>query len=90
MSEVEVGVRDLRNHTKKVIEQIDRGDSVVLTRRGKPIARITPIHDRPWGVEALASVDRVLDGVSGDLAGMRADIAAADELALELLDEDGL
>ena len=35
-------VRDLRNHYTSVLAWIDSGEEVVLTRRGKPIARIVP------------------------------------------------
>jgi prevent-host-death family protein len=40
---MEVGVRELRNHTTGVIEAVERGEDVVLTRHGVPIARIVPI-----------------------------------------------
>ena len=40
---MEVGVRELRNHTTVVIDAVERGEDVVLTRHGVPIARIMPI-----------------------------------------------
>ena len=39
-----VAIRDLRNDTKSVIDAVERGVDVVLTRRGHPIARIVPIE----------------------------------------------
>lgn len=41
---VRVAIRDLRNDTKSVIDAVERGVDVVLTRRGHPIARIVPIE----------------------------------------------
>ncbi len=39
-----VPIRDLRNDTRAVIDAVERGVDVVLTRRGHPIARIVPIE----------------------------------------------
>ena len=39
-----VAIRDLRNDTRSVIEAVERGVEVVLTRRGHPIARIVPME----------------------------------------------
>lgn len=39
---MEIGVRDLRNHTSRVIEAVSAGERVVLTVHGEPIADIVP------------------------------------------------
>lgn len=40
---MEVSVRELRNRTKQVIDQLELGEEIVLTRHGRPIGRITPM-----------------------------------------------
>jgi prevent-host-death family protein len=57
---VRVAIRDLRNDTRSVIDAVERGVDVVLTRRGHPIARIVPIE--PDGDD----LDRWLDDVTAD------------------------
>ncbi len=37
-----VGVRELRNHTNRVIDAVRGGESVTLTVRGEPVADIVP------------------------------------------------
>jgi prevent-host-death family protein len=37
-----VGVRDLRNHTSRVIGAVQAGERVTLTVRGEPVADIVP------------------------------------------------
>ncbi len=37
-------MRELRNHTKDVLDAVERGEEVVITRSGEPVARITPIN----------------------------------------------
>jgi prevent-host-death family protein len=37
---VQVGVRQLRDELRRWLEAVRRGDEVIVTERGKPIARI--------------------------------------------------
>ena len=39
----EVSVRDLRNHGGDVLDTVMRGESVTVTRQGKPVAELRPI-----------------------------------------------
>jgi prevent-host-death family protein len=39
----EVGVRELRNHLSQYLERIQRGEEVVVTDRGRAIARVLPL-----------------------------------------------
>ncbi len=36
--------KDLRFHTKEILERISRGEEVVITYRGKPHAKLTPFQ----------------------------------------------
>jgi prevent-host-death family protein len=39
---VEVASRELRNDTAGVLRQVEAGETVVITRRGKPVADLMP------------------------------------------------
>lgn len=39
---VDVSVRELRNHTARVIAAVESGERVVLTVHGRPVADIVP------------------------------------------------
>jgi prevent-host-death family protein len=41
---MDVSVRELRNHTARVISAIEAGEPVVLTVHGRPVADIVPRH----------------------------------------------
>ena len=43
---MDVSVRELRNHTGRVIAAVESGHAVVLTVHGRPVADITPRRDR--------------------------------------------
>jgi prevent-host-death family protein len=41
---VEVGIRELRAHLSRYIEQVNDGEDIVVTDRGIPVARIVPMN----------------------------------------------
>ncbi len=43
---MDVSVRELRNHTARVIAAVQSGERVVLTVHGRPVADILPRHER--------------------------------------------
>ncbi|MGH9301526.1 MAG: type II toxin-antitoxin system Phd/YefM family antitoxin [Acidimicrobiales bacterium] len=43
---VDVSVRELRNHTARVIAAVESGEPVVLTVHGRPVADIVPRQTR--------------------------------------------
>ena len=43
---MDVSVRELRNHTARVIAALEGGEPVVLTVHGRPVADITPRRSR--------------------------------------------
>jgi prevent-host-death family protein len=43
---MEVSVRELRNHTARVIAAVDAGEAVTLTVHGRPVADIVPRRTR--------------------------------------------
>jgi prevent-host-death family protein len=40
---MEVGVRELRNHLSRYLHRVRDGDEVVVTDRGRAIARVVPV-----------------------------------------------
>jgi prevent-host-death family protein len=50
---MEVGIRELRNHLSRYLDQVRSGAEVVVTDRGRAIARVLPV-----GVER--TLDRLI------------------------------
>jgi prevent-host-death family protein len=82
MSHMQIGVRELRNQTSKVIEAVRDGERVVLTVHGEAVADIVPHNHRSrWLVG---------DHLRRELAERAADPALRDDLdrlAGQTLDE---
>jgi len=43
-----IGVRELRQHASKYLEEVAAGESIEITDRGHPVARLVPITGDPW------------------------------------------
>ena len=40
---VEVGAFEAKTHLSHLLDQVERGETVVITRHGKPVARLVPM-----------------------------------------------
>jgi prevent-host-death family protein len=82
LSHMKVGVRDLRNHTSRVIDAVRAGQHVTLTVHGEPVADIVP-HERRMRWLSGDQLRRQLADRAAD-PDLRRDL---DELAGQTLDE---
>lgn len=51
---MEVGVRELRNRLSRWLEEVKGGGEILITERGKPVARLI-------GVGGVAAIDKLID-----------------------------
>ena len=42
----EVGVRDLKNNLSRYLDRVQRGEEIIVTEHGKPIAKIVPYEGK--------------------------------------------
>lgn len=56
--ETEVGVKQLRADLSAWLQRVREGTPVIVTDRGRPVARLIPI-DAPTGLERLIAEGRV-------------------------------
>lgn len=76
---MDVSVRELRNHTARVISAVESGERVVLTVHGRPVADVVPHGQR--------SERRPTERLLADLDGVR-DLAAELDIASPAEDFD--
>ncbi|MGL6279200.1 MAG: type II toxin-antitoxin system Phd/YefM family antitoxin [Gaiella sp.] len=41
---MDVGIRELRAHLGRYVEQVKGGEEIVVTEHGRPVARIVPLN----------------------------------------------
>jgi len=49
----EVSIRDLRNHGGEVIDRVEQGERLTVTRDGRQVAELRPLERRPLKVDVL-------------------------------------
>lgn len=55
-SRVEVGVRDLKNNLSRYLDRVQAGDEVIVTDRGRPVARLSALdHSTDRLAELIAA-----------------------------------
>ena len=47
-----VGIRELKNNASRIVEQVEAGETITITRRGKPVATMVS-GDVPPGLAAM-------------------------------------
>ena len=43
-----IGVRELRQHASRYLERVAHGESLEVTDRGRPVARLVPVTTDDW------------------------------------------
>ncbi|MFZ2501081.1 MAG: type II toxin-antitoxin system prevent-host-death family antitoxin [Nocardioides sp.] len=77
---MDVGVRDLRNDTAKVIDALRAGERITLTVRGEPVADIVPHGERRRWLSGASLAEQLM--VRSADSALRRDL---DELAGQTL-----
>ena len=52
-------MRELRQHASRYLDEVAAGESIEITDRGHPVARLVPITGDPW--EDLVSAGEVVE-----------------------------
>ena len=52
-----VGVFEAKNHLTALLDEVEGGGEVIITRRGKPIARLVPLEAGLHHAKAQAAAD---------------------------------
>jgi prevent-host-death family protein len=55
----EIGLFDAKNKLSALIDRVERGEEVVITRRGRPVAKLVPMKTKAGSKEALEAVRRI-------------------------------
>jgi len=67
-----VAIRDLRNHGGEILDRVEGGEAMTVTRDGRPIAELRPLARRPLQATLLLQRWRSLPAIDPDK--LRADI----------------
>ena len=66
-----IGAFEAKTHFSQIIEKAERGENFVITRRGKPVAKIIPFEQKPemtWkeAIKGFSELRKRYRGKPGD------------------------
>lgn len=65
----EVGVYNAKTQLPRLLDDVERGETITITRHGRPVARLVPVERRRTPEEAVEAIKESrkrwrLDGIS--------------------------
>lgn len=82
-SESEVGVRELHDRLSEYLERVEGGGEIVVTRRGRPVARLSGLTERPLDALARRGLVRMPQNERSPRAPQVQGIGSASDLVSE-------
>jgi len=63
----QVGDFEAKTDLPKLLDRVERGESLTITRHGKPVAQLVPVarHDRDRAMQAFERLDQIRQQVKG-------------------------
>lgn len=55
-----ISAREANQSFSKLLQAVAEGEEVVITRRGKPVARLAPVKGAARGADREAEIDRII------------------------------
>jgi prevent-host-death family protein len=65
----EVGAFEAKNTLSALLDLVEKGEEVLITRHGKPVARLVRPDGTPDRAKALAAVERIRELAKGQTLG---------------------
>ncbi len=76
----EVGAYEAKTHLSELLDRVEAGERITITRHGKPVAALTPV---------LGAPDRTVDEAIDGLLAIRAEHCLGSDLSVRDLIDDG-
>jgi len=77
---VRIGIYEAKTHFAQLIERVERGERVIITKRGKAVAEVRPPADAPSSDEFERAIAR-LEECRRNRPGRRRALTAAEIVA---------
>ncbi len=61
-----IGLRELKDHLSETIEEVERGEVIEITKRGRTVARVVPVN-RDVSIEVRRAIVQDLDSLAAEI-----------------------
>ena len=68
---MEIGAFEAKNKLGMLLDRVEAGEEITITRHGKPIARLVPNVSRIDKLQAKAALERITEAMELEEKGMR-------------------
>lgn len=66
---MEIGAFEAKNTLGNLLDRVEKGEEIVITRRGKPVARLAPIRSEHDVAKARAAIEAIKEMSKGVTLG---------------------
>lgn len=67
-----VGAYEAKTHLSELLEKVEAGEEITITRHGSPVAKLVPVKKKPTADERAAAILRIQKlGATLSLGGLR-------------------
>lgn len=63
MSSSSIGSYEAKTHLARLLDEVERGNSVTITKHGRPVARLVPVRSQQSTAEVVAAIQGARVGV---------------------------
>jgi prevent-host-death family protein len=61
-----IGLRELKDHLSETIEEVEQGEVIEITKRGRTVARVVPVN-RDVSIEERRAIVQDLDSLAAEM-----------------------
>jgi prevent-host-death family protein len=58
----EVGAYEAKTHLPRLLDEVEAGATITITRNGRPVARLTPVQDANAAAERILALRAEIPG----------------------------
>ena len=60
-----VGAYEAKTHFSELLEKVEGGQEIVITKHGTAVARLVPVKNKASAEERVAAIERILELAAG-------------------------
>jgi len=67
-----VGAYEAKTHLSKLLEKVEAGEEIIITKHGAPVAKLVPVKKEVSAEQRLAAIERIQQLATGlSLGGLK-------------------
>ena len=64
-----VGAYEAKTHLSKLLEKVEAGEEITITKHGAPVAKLVPVKKEVSAEQRVAAIERIQQALHGSVLG---------------------